>query len=126
MSQRTTRIARPAAGKHPFPRTYYHHSLTSIARNQTIGSGKESLGNLIGHEGLKNEGRQQNAEGQAQQAGGQLNDLGSGMMDRAKGSVGGAVAGLTGDNVEKARYQAQHDQGKTLQRGVESELNKKA
>ncbi|KAK0799419.1 hypothetical protein LTR75_009252 [Friedmanniomyces endolithicus] len=94
--------------------------------NQTIGSGKESLGNLIGHEGLKNEGRQQNAEGQAQQAGGQLNDLGSGMMDRAKGSVGGAVAGLTGDNVEKARYQAQHDQGKTLQRGVESELNKKA
>lgn len=91
-----------------------------------MGSAKETLGNLVGAEGLKTEGRQQNAEGQGQQASGQLNDLGSGMADRAKGAVGGAVAGLTGDNVEKAKYQAQHDQGKTLQRGVESELDKKA
>ncbi|KAK3069053.1 hypothetical protein LTR53_010710 [Teratosphaeriaceae sp. CCFEE 6253] len=94
--------------------------------NQTIGSGKETLGNLIGSEGLKREGAQQNAQGAGQEAGGQLNDLGSGMADRAKGTIGGAVAGLTGNTADKAKYQAQHDQGKTLQRGVESELDKKA
>ncbi|KAK5714140.1 hypothetical protein LTR15_011048 [Elasticomyces elasticus] len=93
--------------------------------NQTIGSGKETLGNLIGAQGLKEEGRKQNAQGQGQEASGQLNDLGSGIADRAKGTVGGAVAGLTGDHAEKAKYQAQHDQGKTLQRGVESEMEKK-
>jgi uncharacterized protein YjbJ (UPF0337 family) len=100
-------------------------STDTIYRNQTIGSGKETIGNLIGAEGLKKEGQQQNAEGKGQEASGQLNDLGSGIADRAKGAVGGAVAGITGDSAEKAKYQAQHDQGKTLQRGVESELDKK-
>ena len=34
--------------------------------------------------------------------------------------------GLTGDREEQLRREAQHDQGKTLQRGVESELQKQA
>jgi len=92
--------------------------------NQTIGSGKEMVGNLIGAEGLKNEGIQQNKEGKAQEAQGQLSDLGGGVADRAKGALGGAVAGLTGDKTEQERRQLQHDQGKTLQRGVESEIQK--
>ncbi|KAK5116982.1 hypothetical protein LTR62_006703 [Meristemomyces frigidus] len=94
--------------------------------NQTAGSAKESLGNLVGAEGLKREGQQQNAEGKAQEASGQLSDLGNGIADRVSGSVGGAVAGLMGDGTEVERQQVKHDQGKTLQRGVESEVDRKA
>lgn len=94
--------------------------------NQTIGSGKEMVGNLVGSEALKAEGAQQNREGQQQQAQGQLSDLGSGVADRARGTVGEAVAGLTGNQAAKEASQAQHDRGKTLQRGVESELQKQA
>ncbi|CAK1355648.1 hypothetical protein CB0940_00647 [Cercospora beticola] len=94
--------------------------------NQTIGSGKEFVGGALGLEGLKKEGQQQNEEGKAQEAAGQLNDLGSGVANRVAGTVGGAVAGLTGDREEQARRADQHDEGKTLQRGVESELQKQA
>jgi len=80
--------------------------------NQTVGAGKETIGGALGFEGLKKEGQQQNREGKGQEASGQLNDLGSGMADRVSGTVGGAVAGLTGDRAEQEKRQAQHDQGK--------------
>lgn len=48
------------------------------AWNQTVGSAKESLGGMIGAEGLKKEGARQNQEGKGQEAEGQLSDLGSG------------------------------------------------
>ncbi|KAK7529634.1 uncharacterized protein J3D65DRAFT_173800 [Phyllosticta citribraziliensis] len=94
--------------------------------NQTIGSAKETLGNVLGSEDLKSAGRKQNAEGQGQEAQGQVSDLGKGVGDRVKGSVGGAVAGLTGNEAAKDEYERQHDQGKTAQRGVEAELQKQA
>jgi uncharacterized protein YjbJ (UPF0337 family) len=49
------------------------------AWNQTVGSAKEMVGNLVGHEGLRKEGERQNAEGKAQEAQGQLSDLGNGI-----------------------------------------------
>lgn len=94
--------------------------------NQTIGSGKEAIGNMLGAEGLKQQGAQQNQEGKEQEAKGQLNDLGSGIADRVSGTVGGAIAGVTGNEADKAKYQAQHDEGKTQQRGVEADLDKQA
>ncbi|EKG13527.1 CsbD-like protein [Macrophomina phaseolina MS6] len=94
--------------------------------NQTIGSGKETLGNLIGNESLKKEGARQNQEGKGQEAQGQLSDLGQGISDRVGGTVGGAIAGLTGNEKAKAEYEKQHDQGKTAQRGVEADLQKQA
>ncbi|KAH7148844.1 hypothetical protein EDB81DRAFT_759193 [Dactylonectria macrodidyma] len=94
--------------------------------DQTIGAGKESLGGLIGNESLKNAGRQQNLEGQQKQARGQLNDFGSGIGDRVQGTLGSAVAGLTGDKSGQAHYDSLHDEGKTKQRGVEAELQKQA
>ncbi|KAI5369990.1 hypothetical protein Slin15195_G008680 [Septoria linicola] len=94
--------------------------------NQTVGAGKEFVGGALGFEGLKKEGQQQNAQGKEEEAQGQLNDLGSGISNRVAGTVGGAVAGLTGDREEQIRREAQHDQGKTLQRGVESEVQKQA
>lgn len=94
--------------------------------NQTLGSGKETLGNLLGNESLKQQGAQQNQEGKEQEAKGQLNDLGSGIADRVSGTVGGAVAGITGNQADKAKFEAQHDQGKTQQRGVEADLDKQA
>jgi hypothetical protein len=45
-------------------------------------TGKEMLGNLVGAEGLKQEGIKQNQEGKAQEAQGQLSDLGGGISDR--------------------------------------------
>jgi len=92
--------------------------------NQTMGSAKEALGNLTGIDSLKQEGAKQNAEGKEQEARGQLSDLGSGISDRVSGAVGGAVAGLTGDRAEQEKRNLQHDQGKTLQRGAEADIQK--
>jgi hypothetical protein len=75
---------------------------------------------------LRQEGIKQNREGKAQEAQGQLGDLGKGISDRVTGTVGSAVAGLTGNTEEQAKRQGQHDAGKTLQRGVELDLQKQA
>lgn len=82
------------------------------------------MGGLVGNENLKQAGEKQNAEGKAQEAQGQLSDLGKGIGDRVAGTVGGAVAGLTGDRAEQARREEQHDTGKTLQRGAEADIQK--
>lgn len=75
---------------------------------------------------MKTQGRQQNLEGRDQEAKGQVNDLTSGVGNRVKGTVGGAVAGLTGDRSEQERYNEQRAEGKTQQRGVEHDLQKQA
>ncbi|KAF2665874.1 hypothetical protein BT63DRAFT_427673 [Microthyrium microscopicum] len=92
--------------------------------DQTVGSAKAALGGAIGHEGLKQAGDKQYESGKAQEAKGQLNDLGSGVGDRVTGAIGSTVAGITGNTAEQAKRQAQHDQGKSLQRGVEADLQK--
>ena len=92
--------------------------------NQTLGAGKEAMGGALGMEGLRKEGIEQNQQGKGQEAAGQLNDLSTGMMNRVGGTVGGAVAGLTGDRAAQEKRQQQHDIGKTLQRGAEADINK--
>ncbi|KAF1924114.1 uncharacterized protein M421DRAFT_73428 [Didymella exigua CBS 183.55] len=94
--------------------------------NQNVGALKESVGGFVGAEGLKQAGIQQNQEGKAQEAQGQLSDLGKGVQDRVGGAIGGAVAGLTGNDAQKADAQRQHDDGKARQRGVEADLQKQA
>jgi len=94
--------------------------------NQTVGSGKEMVGNLIGSESMKAEGIEQNRQGKAQEAQGQLQDLGAGVKDRVGGAVGGAIAGITGDRQAQVAAQEQHDAGKARQRGVEADLQKQA
>jgi uncharacterized protein YjbJ (UPF0337 family) len=99
---------------------------TQGAWDQTIGSGKETVGNLLGNEGMKREGREQNLRGQGQEAKGQLSDFGSGVGDRVKGTLGGAAAGLTGDRDQQQRMMDLHDEGKTRQRGAEVDMDKSA
>ncbi|KAI1327335.1 hypothetical protein F5Y16DRAFT_198918 [Xylariaceae sp. FL0255] len=94
--------------------------------NQTMGSAKETLGGLVGSESLKASGRNQNQEGQAQEAKGQVNDYVGGVQDRVTGTLGSAVAGVTGNAKAQQDYQDQHDAGKTQQRGAEFDINKKA
>jgi uncharacterized protein YjbJ (UPF0337 family) len=94
------------------------------AWTQTVGAGKEAIGGLIGSEDWKRAGREQNAAGKGQEAQGQLNDLGSGVAGRVSGTVGGALAGLTGDRDAQLEAQKRHDQGKAQQRGVEHDLQK--
>lgn len=91
-----------------------------------MGSAKETVGGLLGNENLKQQGREQNLQGQGQEAKGQISDLGQGIGDRVQGSLGGAVAGLTGNRESQAKYADQHDEGKTRQRGVEMDLDKQA
>ncbi|CRG86115.1 hypothetical protein PISL3812_03118 [Talaromyces islandicus] len=90
--------------------------------NQTVGAAKESVGNLIGNENLRQTGIQQNSDGKAQEAKGQLSDLKQGISDRAQGAVGNIGAAITGDREGQAKYQDIHDEGKARQRGVEAEL----
>ncbi|KAJ4305721.1 hypothetical protein N0V90_001252 [Kalmusia sp. IMI 367209] len=94
--------------------------------NQTVGSAKEAVGGLVGAEGLRQEGIRQNKEGQGQEAEGQVRDLGKGLSDRVGGTIGGAVAGLTGNASQQSEAQKQHDDGKARQRGVEADLQKQA
>ncbi|KAK4122493.1 hypothetical protein N657DRAFT_647201 [Parathielavia appendiculata] len=103
-----------------------HPDRTTGSWNQTVGSTKEALGNIVGNENLKHSGRQQNRTGQEQEARGQLNDFASGAGDRVTGAVGSAVAGLTGDRAKQAEYQDRHDTGKTQQRGAEHDIQKQA
>lgn len=48
------------------------------------------------------------------------------MGDRVQGTVGGAVAGLTGDRSGQEHYEELHDKGKTQQRGAEHDISKQA
>lgn len=75
---------------------------------------------------LKESGRRQNLEGQQQEAKGQLSDLTTGIGSRVQGTVGSAVAGLTGDKVGQEHYDKMHAEGKTQERGVEHDLQKQA
>jgi uncharacterized protein YjbJ (UPF0337 family) len=97
---------------------------TTGSWNQTVGAAKEALGGLVGSDSLKQAGIQQNRDGKTQEAQGQLNDLGQGVSDRLTGNVGAAVSGLAGNQNAQAEFQKQHDVGKTLQRGVETDLQK--
>jgi uncharacterized protein YjbJ (UPF0337 family) len=90
-----------------------------------MGAAKEAIGGFVGAEGLKQEGIQQNKEGKGQEAAGQINDLGKGIKERVGGTLGGAVAGLTGNEAQQQEAQRQHDDGKARQRGVEADLQKK-
>ncbi|PTB64221.1 hypothetical protein BBK36DRAFT_1124824 [Trichoderma citrinoviride] len=94
--------------------------------NQTVGAAKETLGGLVGNESLKQSGREQNLEGQQQEAKGQIRDYSHGLGDRAQGTVGSAVAGLTGDKEGQIHYEQLHDKGKTQQRGAEVDIQKQA
>ncbi|KFX99659.1 hypothetical protein O988_03712 [Pseudogymnoascus sp. VKM F-3808] len=94
------------------------------AWNQTVGAGKEAVGGLLGADGLKRAGQEQNAAGKGQEAEGQLNDLGGGIAGRVSGAVGGAVAGLTGDREAQLEAQKKHDEGKAQQRGAEHDIQK--
>lgn len=76
--------------------------------DQTVGSAKETVGGLLGNENLKQQGREQNLAGQGQEAKGQLSDLGQGISDRVSGTVGGAVASLSGNTEAQKAYQDQH------------------
>ncbi|CUS14119.1 unnamed protein product [Tuber aestivum] len=92
--------------------------------NQIIGSGKEFVGNTIGSDSLKREGRDQNTEGQGQEAAGQLKDFAEGAADRVTGTIGAAASSLTGNTQAQSDFENQHDKGKTSQRSVEAEAQK--
>jgi len=99
---------------------------TAGSYDQTMGSTKEAIGNMVGSEDLRRSGVDQNASGKSQEAKGQLSDYGTGFADRASGAVGGAVAGLTGDRTKQQEMADKHDEGKTRQRGAEADIDKKS
>lgn len=89
---------------------------------QTAGATKESLGSLLGNQALQDNGSQQKADGIVQEAQGQLRDLGNGAMGRLQGFMSGAVASVTGNEKAAEEAKLQHDNGKSLQRGVEADV----
>ncbi|PYI07907.1 IDO-domain-containing protein [Aspergillus sclerotiicarbonarius CBS 121057] len=93
--------------------------------DQTVGSAKESLGNLIGNEGLRKSGQEQNAAGKQAEAEGQVKDWGEGVKGRVAGGVGKVAAAATGDEEEEKKWKDVHDEGKVRQRGVEADIEKR-
>lgn len=55
-----------------------------------------------------------------------MQDLASGLGGRLQGTIGGAIAGLTGDEKGQAHYDQMRADGKAQQRSVEADLQKKA
>ncbi|PYH48612.1 putative mismatched base pair and cruciform DNA recognition protein [Aspergillus saccharolyticus JOP 1030-1] len=103
-----------------------HPKRTDGSWDQTLGSAKESLGNLIGNESLRKAGQEQNAAGKQAEAEGQLKDWGEGVKGRVEGGVGKVAAAVTGDEAEEQRYKEVHDTGKVQQRGAEADIQKRA
>ncbi|OOF94258.1 hypothetical protein ASPCADRAFT_407024 [Aspergillus carbonarius ITEM 5010] len=93
--------------------------------DQTVGSAKESLGNLIGNDGLRKAGQEQNQAGKEAEAEGQVRDWGEGVKGRVAGGVGKVAAAATGDDQEEKRWKDVHDEGKVRQRGVEKDVEKR-
>ncbi|CAG8266597.1 unnamed protein product [Penicillium salamii] len=93
--------------------------------DQTLGSTKEAVGNLIGNENLRRTGAEQNAAGKEQEAKGQLKDWGEGIQNRAQGALGSVGAAVKGDREEEQKYRDMHDEGKVRQRGAEADIVKK-
>lgn len=93
--------------------------------DQTLGSTKEAVGNLIGNENLRRGGAEQNAAGKEQEAKGQLTDFGKGIQNRAMGALGSVGAAVTGDREGEQEYRDMHDEGKVRQRGAEADIVKK-
>ncbi|PYH95910.1 IDO-domain-containing protein [Aspergillus ellipticus CBS 707.79] len=102
-----------------------HPQRSTGSWDQTVGSAKESLGNLIGNDGLRKSGQEQNAAGKQAEAEGQLRDLGEGVKGRVVGGVGKVAAAATGDREQEEKWRDVHDEGKTRQRGVEADLERR-
>ncbi|CAL5867957.1 uncharacterized protein PFLUO_LOCUS2180 [Penicillium psychrofluorescens] len=100
-------------------------SRSNASWDQTVGSTKEAVGNMIGNESLRRAGVEQNAAGKEAEAKGQLKDWGQGIADRAQGTVGGIQAAVTGDREEEQKWRDMHDEGKVRQRGAEADMAKK-
>jgi len=93
--------------------------------NQTVGSAKESIGNLIGNENLRQEGIRQNAEGKSQEAKGQVQDFSEGITKRVQGTLGSVGAAITGDRESEARWRDVQDEGKAKHRDAEADILKR-
>ncbi|KAK6329682.1 hypothetical protein TWF696_003552 [Orbilia brochopaga] len=93
------------------------------AWDQTIGSGKQFIGGVVGNETLKSQGRAQYDEGVRRETSGQASDLVEGLSNRVGGAIGSMVT--TDKNVEEA-YRQQHDDGKAAVRSVQHDLQKQA
>jgi len=94
--------------------------------NQTLGSGKQFIGGVIGSDSLKQQGREQYDRGVQEEAEGRAQDYVQGVSDRVKGTIGTMTADLVGNPDAKAEYQRQHDDGKAGQRSVEDDLQREA
>ncbi|KAL4784158.1 hypothetical protein BJX76DRAFT_328132 [Aspergillus varians] len=93
--------------------------------DQTVGSGKEMLGNLTGYNGLREEGIEQNARGKQAEAQAQLQDLGAGATDRVVGGINKVKASVTGDREEEQKAEKIHDAGKQQQKAAEAEIQER-
>lgn len=80
---------------------------------------------MIGNEGLRRAGVEQNAAGKEQEAKGQLKDFGKGVQDRAQGALGSVGAAVSGDREKEEEYRGMHDEGKVRQRGAEADMAQK-
>ncbi|KAB8072670.1 hypothetical protein BDV29DRAFT_148966 [Aspergillus leporis] len=94
--------------------------------DQTVGSAKESLGNMLGNENLRKEGEEQNLRGKGAEAEGQLKDFGEGAANRVQGGLGKVAAATTGDRTGESKWEQVHDEGKVKQRGAELDMQKHA
>lgn len=90
-----------------------------------MGSAKESLGNLVGNENLRQAGIEQNQQGKEEEARQQVKDWGHGIAERSQGAVGSVKHAVTGDRAKEDEYRAMHDAGEAKQKATEEEIQRR-
>lgn len=62
-------------------------SKTNASWNSTVGTAKESVGNVIGSEDLSKTGKEQHAQGEVERKEAEAKQYGEGLVDSATGKV---------------------------------------
>ena len=101
-----------------------HPDRTEGSWDQKVGSVKENVGSFVGSDSLEESGNRQHAEGTGKKASGQMSDTATGIGESIKGTVGGAAAYVTGNNVKKNEMDQKAEDGKARVQSVRDDQKK--
>ncbi|KAH8917315.1 hypothetical protein BT69DRAFT_1248954 [Atractiella rhizophila] len=83
--------------------------------NSTVGSAKETFGNMTGASSWEQSGAEQRSRGDAEYKAAQAKGWTEGVGDRIGGKKDNVVGAVTGDKSQEMTGRAQHDKGKAEQ-----------
>ena len=87
-------------------------SKTNAQLNSTVGTLKETAGNIIGSKDLSETGKSQHEEGEAERKKAEGKAYGEGLAEGIKGKVQNVGGAITGDKEEQAKGSLKEEEAK--------------